>query len=107
MRPSNANLSATERQIIKLVGDCLAGREKIAEVADLLVNLCGGPGRDGANNGSEQKLRKIAEELRRVYGDKVKDFNVDHLRALRRAAANFPPGERSPGKEWHGLSFSF
>jgi hypothetical protein len=104
----NGTLSATDRdRIVKVVGAYIAGTEKIAEVADLLIEICGPPGQDGVNNKSEQKLRKIADLLARTYGDRAHSFNVDHLRALRRAAANFPPGERSPGKEWAGLSFSF
>jgi hypothetical protein len=66
-------------------------------IGDLLLELCGPPGADGAHNGSNLLMAKIARRLKDTFGDRAQMFGLDYLRRLRSVAHAFPPGTRVPG----------
>ena len=63
------------------------------KIGDALIKECGPPGDHGVNTGALDKLDQCARELQRLG---FETYSRDHLRDLRRTAANFPDGDRSP-----------
>ena len=62
------------------------------KIGDALIEECGPPGDHGVNTGALDKLDQCARELRRLGFETSREY----LRDLRRTAANFPDGVRSP-----------
>ena len=60
--------------------------------ADALIEECGPPGNHGVNTGALDKLDQCGRELRRLGFETSREY----LRDLRRTAANFPDGVRTP-----------
>ena len=67
------------------------------KIGDALIKECGPPGDHGVNTGALDKLEQCARELRRLG---FETYSLDHLRDLRRTAANFSDGDRSPSASW-------
>ena len=67
------------------------------KIGDALIKECGLPGDHGVNTGALDKLEQCARELRRLG---LETYSLDHLRDLRRTAANFSDGDRSPSVSW-------
>src|SRR5579862_9488193 len=88
-------------EIIDAVRDCLdaidRGDNSRWRLADLLVELVGPSGRNGARNESNVLLREISDKLKEVFGKRARGFGFEHLRGLRDTASRFPPGDRLPG----------
>ena len=62
------------------------------KVGDALIKECGPPGNHGVNNGALDKLDQCVRELRGLGFETSREY----LRDLRRTAANFPDGVRTP-----------
>jgi hypothetical protein len=90
------------QDVLDAIGDFLMANDKkdayTARVADALLDYAGPPSANGVNNGSDAKLNRVANEVKKRFPGRGEDrFDFDYLRQLRRTAFNFPPGERSPG----------
>ena len=70
-----------------------AAEKCLWKIGDALIKECGPPGDHGVNTGALDKLEQCARELRRLG---LETYSLDYLRELRRTAANFPDGDRSP-----------
>jgi len=85
-------------ELIEAVRAYLQAEGSLWIVADLLVTLCGRPGRiNGAHNGSAAKLKKISAALKAAFGEDARKFGEKYLERLRTTAANFPPPTRVGG----------
>ena len=67
------------------------------KIGDALIKECGRPGDHGVNTGSFDKLDQCARELRRLG---LETYSLDYLRDLRRTAAKFSDGDRSPSVDF-------
>ena len=65
-------------------------------LGDALVVECRAPGEDGIRTGSDERIRQAAKVLK----TNGVDYSFEHLRELRRVAAAFSAGERSPALAW-------
>lgn len=70
-------------------------------LGDALVEECGPPSDPGEHTGSDEKLM-LAKIALKAAGC---EYSFEYLREIRRTAANFPTGERSPDGE--ALPFSY
>ena len=67
------------------------------KIGDALIKECGLPGDHDVNTGVLDKLEKCARELQLLN---LETYSLGHLRDLRRTAANFSDGDRSPSVFW-------
>lgn len=65
-------------------------------LGDALIEECGPPGEPGVHTGSDDLLRKAQSALKRAGFD----YGFEHLREIRRVAAAFSAGDRSPAASW-------
>jgi len=68
-------------------------------LGDALIKDCGPPGNDGVRNASSIKIAAAAEELFKqgLMSETGNPYSPSTLRDYRDTAAQFSPGERSPG----------
>jgi len=89
------------KHVLDAIRDCLKVSDELegqtARVAYALLEYAGPPSANGVNNDSDEKLRRVAAEVKRRFDGRGSKFTFDYLRQLRRTASKFPPGERSPG----------
>jgi hypothetical protein len=72
--------------------------QRTARVADALLAYAGPPSPNGVRNGSDEKLRRVADEVRKQLYPRARKFSsLGYLRDLRATAEKFPPAERSAG----------
>ena len=76
----------------EVVAAVRAAEKCLWKIGDALIKECGPPGDHGVNTGALDKLDQCARELRRLGLETSREY----LRELRRTAANFPDGDRSP-----------
>jgi hypothetical protein len=90
---------ATLPEVVDAIRDCLSvSEERTARVADLLLAYAGPPSPSGIKNGSDEKLRRVADEVRKQLDGRARTFSsLGYLQQLRATAQKFPPSERSEG----------
>ena len=81
----------------EVVAAVRAAEECPWKIGDALIKECGRPGDHGVNTGAFDKLEQCARELRRL---RLETYSLDHFRDMRRTAANFSDGDRSPSASW-------
>jgi hypothetical protein len=87
-------------EIIAVVDKYIDAELSLWVIGDLLNKVVGAPGKDGAHNGSNVVLKRIAAELQRALGERARQFGFEYLRQLRKVAQAFLPGSRVPGLPW-------
>jgi hypothetical protein len=58
--------------LIAAVGDYLEAEGSLWQIGDLLIQLCGQPGKNGAHNQSNKLLNEIARQVREAYGERAR-----------------------------------
>jgi hypothetical protein len=80
--------------IIDAVRGYLDGHALLWTIGDLLIEHCGQPGKNGVRNGVTDKIKAVARELKRVFGERAQEFGFKYLERLRSTAARFPAPTR-------------
>ena len=62
--------------------------------ADAVLEECGAPGPDGVNNGTGDKMKALAAELKQAG---LNAYKIDWVKKVRKAAHVVPAGRRLPG----------
>jgi hypothetical protein len=102
----NSGVTPASEQVVdilfpKTIAAAMAIERSTWTLGDALVEECGPPSEPGKRTGSDDKI----EEARAALEAAGYEYSFDYLRNVRRTAANFPPGERSPDGE--ALPFSY
>lgn len=85
--------------VLAAVQECIDARghadDLTAQVADRVLAFVGPPSSNGVNDGSDEKLKKLADDVKKKFGND--SFDLPYLRRLRSTAFKFPPPKRFAG----------
>ena len=81
----------------EVVAAVRAAERCLWKIGDALIKECGPPGEPWRQYRRFRQAEQCARELQRLG---LETYSLDHLRDLRRTAANFSDGDRSPSASW-------